>query len=101
SFLDSRAVLTPPTLTRGLSDVRVMSVGVAPPENLDRGARENRKIERKARVPRIPKVEFHAPLHHLGGRGFAAQPVHLRPAGDAGHHMLAQFVIVDQRCKEM
>src|SRR6185436_13504518 len=53
---------------------------------------DDREVELERPVPQVIEVVFDARLHLVEGFGLAAQPVHLRPAGDARPHLVPHHV---------
>ena len=73
----------------------VGSIDVLASRHLPDRPQQNEKIQAEAPVGDVPAVILDTALDRLQGRCRAPVVVHLRPAGDAGLHVVAVGVILD------
>jgi hypothetical protein len=65
-------------------------------EQLDHRQQNDLDVEHRRPVPQVIEIVIDARLHLLELRGLAAAAVHLRKSGDAGQHLVANHVALDE-----
>src|SRR6185295_3199975 len=79
----------------------LLSIGILFPQHHGHGLEDDLQVERERPAAQVGEVALDAPLHLLDRVGLAAKAAHLREAGDAGPHLVADHVAADQLAIEL
>ena len=71
-------------------------IGLVVAEQLDDRQKNDLDVEHRRPVPQVIEIVIDARLHLLELRGLAAAAVHLRKPGDAGQHLVADHVALNE-----